>query len=241
MSVTLRVGWDSDHTAYTVRPPTPDPPPSLILGPTTTKQRLGTGRTDWTFTYRLVLAEPDTPTIPPMRLQYLRKGSETWEEIVSQTIPLTIHEARQEPSATRWLVVMVSTLSAGLALTVYLCAARRRATRRQEAADPLTKAALDQIAALEQSLSHTAFCQGVSEVVRSYLEQRLGIVLRGKATIETMRELKGLLPPHQQDVVREVLEDCDRGRFSSIGDDEARSRILGNCRTMFTGENANDN
>jgi hypothetical protein len=80
----------------------------------------------------------------------------------------------------------------------------------------------------------------VSEVVRSYLAQKLGLVVRGKATTETLRDVEKLLPPDQLDSVRAVLEDCDRGRFSSIGDAEARSRILRNCMTLLTGESAHE-
>jgi hypothetical protein len=240
VSVTLGVGWDGDHSEYALRPPTPEPPSALALGPTTTKQRLGAGRTDWLFTYRFVVREPGTSTVPPMTLRYLKKGADTWEEIVSQEIPLTIHEAGQASGTSWWLLVVAGALSVGLALTGYLWVARRRPRPRRGVSDPLAQEALDRIAALERTPGHAAFCQGVSEVVRSYLEQRVGIVLRGKATTDTVRELERRLPPPEHDAVRAVLEDCDRGRFGSIDDGEARSRILGNCRTMLSGENVNE-
>jgi hypothetical protein len=239
VSVSLHVGWDGDHTEYTLRPPTPDPRSGLAVGPTTTTQRLGTGRTEWVFTYRFVPTQPGDPTIPPMSLRYVTKGSDAWEETRSQEIALTIRESRQPSKPPSSVLVGVGAVTAGLALACYLYVAHRR-KRTHRASDPLAEEALGRIAAYENIPSHVAFCQGVSEVVRSYLAQKLGLVVRGKATTETLRDVEKLLPPDQLDSVRAVLEDCDRGRFSSIGDAEARSRILRNCMTLLTGESAHE-
>ncbi len=240
VSVTLHVSWDGDRTVYALRPPAPDQRAGFLLGPTTTTQRLGTGRTEWVFTYRLVPTEPGNPVVPPMTLRYRPKGSDAWEETVSQEIPLSIRESRQRPKRTVWVVAVFGSVSAGLAVSGYLYFTRRRRRQGHRAFDPLAEEALGRIAGLESTQDHAAFCQGVSEAVRSYLEQKLGIALRGKATTEALRELKGLLLPVQLESVRDVLEDCDRGRFGSIGDRETRSRILRNCRRTLTGESAHE-
>lgn len=240
ISVTLRAGWDGDRGTYTLRPPTPDPPRGLALGPTSTTQRLGAGRTQWVYTYRLVPTKPGNLVLPPMRLQYLARGSETWEETASQELSLSIREGKRGSRGARRTVVVLGAVAVGLAVAGSALYARHRRKRRSFGLDPLAQAALDRVAILEGTRDNAAFCQGISAAVRSYLEQKLRVDLRGKATSEALLEVKQLLPAVHWHSVREVLEACDRGRFGSIGDGETRSRILRNCRALLTGERAHE-
>jgi hypothetical protein len=238
VSVVLRVSWAGERNLYRLSPPSPEVGQHFTQGPTRTIQRLGGGRTEWVFTYRFVPVRAGDVSIPALKLRYLRAGTEFWEEALSPETRVRVAEAPTSFSGHLWLAAVL--LGAAALATILVVLRRHHAKPPGPALDAAALRALKRVRALSTYREHTGFCQQASSIVRDYLEESLGAVLRGKATGEVLRELRGALPDGMLQSVREVLEECDRGRFGGLGDADARQRILDGCTRIFTGEHGDE-
>ncbi len=239
VTVTLQISWDGNRARYRLKPPDPSGLDGFSLGQTSTTQRIGEQRTLWQFVYRFLPNRSGELRIPPLRVQYLQVGADSWEEATSEPVTVQVYETQPSALVPAWVplaVLVVALVGTGSAALMW----RRRKARRATVADPVREGALRRLSALMPVGDHGKFCQQVSELLREYLEQRLGAPLRGKATAEALEAVAALLPRETMGLVRDVLQECDRGRFGAMGDQVSPERIALGCRAILTGEGTDE-
>jgi hypothetical protein len=207
-----------------------------VAGWETTKPEDGRVRRRQTYRLSPWQAGEAPLVIAPVRFRETL-GQDSWEEITWKPIPVRVSTMIEEadvrdarditgieelPSAERsgawWIGLLVALAAAIVGFVGWL---GWRARPRSPSVRPPAERALSELARLEASIPATPadverYLTLLSEVARRYLEARFGFRAPQQTTAEFLKAAgeSAQLQPHQQVLLRELLERCDLAKFA---------------------------
>jgi hypothetical protein len=196
------------------------------------------GRARWEQSFQLMPLDRGDQPLPLTPLKY-RTAKKGWQTASWQPIAVTVTSVIQRvdpgkarditdierlPEPTRWsqglFWPIAALLAAALGFSAWIFVRR---WRRSAAALPPDRAALrelDHLLArrLPEAGRGARFSVLAAGIARRYLERRLQLPVQRQTTAEFVAAVQqtSLLPPPQQEMVRDLLERCDLAKFAGV-------------------------
>ena len=186
-------------------------------------QQLDGDRLTWTKAILLRKVKPGLAGLPDVKVRFREGSGASWEEAEWVDVLKTPADGPPPeplplvPNGMGWLPWVIPAAALTLALAWFL----QRRRPRLRATLPPDKQALLELRRLEQSadLPSAAYHTALSDVIRTYLAERLGLPATRQTTAEFLEMVRrtGRLSPEEQRMLHAFLERCDLAKFAPVG------------------------
>jgi hypothetical protein len=183
-------------------------------------------RVTWTERLRLTQTKPGPTPLPDVKVRFRDGAAGTWEKAEWVDLlkePRSAPGVEAQPSTFEWPWQIGAAAAGAVGLLLVLGSAWYVSRRRPSARPPSPpdQWALSELTRIEQTVAPPAgdserYHTLLSNVVRRYLAERFGLSAPRQTTAEFLKTLRASdkLPPDQQAMLRDFLEQCDLAKFA---------------------------